>query len=90
MREFFREGDLVVAEVHAIDSARNVQLHTRSVKFGKLEGGVLVQVGRVKRQKHHFLDMGAGIELILGVNGFLYLSNKKRKEDSATGDYTQG
>lgn len=41
MRAHLQEGDLVSAEVHKILSSNNsLQLHTRSVRYGKLENGV--------------------------------------------------
>eukprot|EP00884_Botryococcus_braunii_P009121 jgi/Botrbrau1/1820/Bobra.146_1s0018.1 len=39
MRDLYREGDLLSAEVQAIYADGTVFLHTRSTKYGKLEGG---------------------------------------------------
>jgi len=36
MRTFFEEGDLLVAEVQGISSDGSMQLHTRTLKFGKV------------------------------------------------------
>ena len=44
--------------MHTIDSSKSIQLHTRSVKFGKLGSGRLIVVNKVKRQKNHFFDVG--------------------------------
>lgn len=44
MRNFFREGDLVVAEVQSVHSDGSASLHTRSLKYGKLRNGVFLAV----------------------------------------------
>jgi exosome complex component RRP4 len=44
MRQFYVEGDLVSAEVQAFFQDGAMSLHTRSLKYGKLQGGVLVEV----------------------------------------------
>lgn len=36
MRTFFEEGDLLVAEVQGISADGSMQLHTRTLKFGKV------------------------------------------------------
>jgi exosome complex component RRP4 len=36
MRNFFEEGDLLVAEVQAFFSDGAMSLHTRSLKYGKV------------------------------------------------------
>lgn len=36
MRNFFEEGDLLVAEVQAFFSDGAISLHTRSLKYGKV------------------------------------------------------
>lgn len=36
MRDFFSEGDMVVAEVQAFFADGGVSLHTRSLKYGKV------------------------------------------------------
>jgi hypothetical protein len=61
MRQFFREGDLLSAEVQQVMSEGGVALHTRSSKYGKLVGGQLLTVpaNLVKRQKQHFVDLEA-------------------------------
>jgi exosome complex component RRP4 len=83
MRRIMQEGDLIVAEVHSVNADKSYNLHTRNPKYGRLEPGVLVEVGhrQVKRQKHHMIALGR-VGLILGNNGNLYLSNFKRNEVS--------
>ncbi|KAF6124181.1 exosome component 2 [Phyllostomus discolor] len=85
MRGFLQEGDLISAEVQAVFSDGAVSLHTRSLKYGKLGQGVLVQVSPslVKRQKTHFHDLPCGASVILGNNGFvwIYPTPEHREED---------
>lgn len=44
IRNFFSEGDLVVAEVQSVHSDGSASLHTRSLKYGKLRNGVFLAV----------------------------------------------
>ena len=41
MRQFFEEGDLLVAEVQAFFADGAMSLHTRSLTYGKVATGVL-------------------------------------------------
>lgn len=77
MRSFFREGELISAEVQAVHGDGSVALHTRSAKYGKLSHGQLVEVppNLIKRQKQHFHTLEAlGIELIIGCNGLVWVA----------------
>lgn len=76
MRGFFREGDLVSAEVQELRGDGGIALHTRSLRYGKLERGQLVtaQASLIKRAKKHFHVLPCGVHLILGNNGFVFLS----------------
>ena len=44
MRDFLQEGELISVEVQVVFSDGAVSLHTRSLKYGKLDQVVLVQV----------------------------------------------
>lgn len=44
MRNFFVEGDLVVAEVQSVHQDGSATLHTRSLEYGKLRNGVFMVV----------------------------------------------
>uniref|UniRef100_A0A2K5MEJ3 Uncharacterized protein n=1 Tax=Cercocebus atys TaxID=9531 RepID=A0A2K5MEJ3_CERAT len=70
MTGFLQGGELVSAEVQTVFSDGAVSLHTRSLKYGKLGQGVLVQVSPslVKRQKIHFHDLPCDASVILGNN----------------------
>lgn len=76
MRDLYSEGDLLSAEVQELRHDGGIALHTRSLKYGKLTGGVLVVVAPalVKRSKKHFHLLGAGVWAILGNNGYIWLS----------------
>lgn len=84
MRRLYVEGDLVSAEVQAIQHSDGVcQLLTRSLKYGKLENGCLVVVPPklIVRRKQHFVTLPipvdssdiSGVDVILGTNGFVYI-----------------
>uniref|UniRef100_A0A8D0H7E6 Exosome complex component RRP4 n=1 Tax=Sphenodon punctatus TaxID=8508 RepID=A0A8D0H7E6_SPHPU len=91
MRDYLKEGDLISAEVQAVFSDGAVSLHTRSLKYGKLGQGVLVQVSPslIKRQKTHFHDLPCGASVILGNNGFIWIyPTPEQKEEEAGGFVT--
>ncbi|KAG6907891.1 hypothetical protein DXG01_006998 [Tephrocybe rancida] len=83
MRTFFEEGDLLVAEVQAFFSDGAMSLHTRSLKYGKLRNGQLVVVPPilVRRLKSHFIALPCGVDLILGLNGYIWVSKHVKESD---------
>jgi exosome complex component RRP4 len=87
MRNFFEEGDLLVAEVQAFFADGAMSLHTRSLKYGKLRNGQLVIVSPVliRRLKSHFFSLPCGVDIILGVNGYIWVS-KHVKESEQVGE----
>jgi exosome complex component RRP4 len=90
MRQFIREGDLVSCEVHKIQSSTNVLLHTRSVRYGKLENGVMIAVPPklVPRQKTHFTSIIENrFQILLGCNGVIWIqrSNNPLERGGDTG-----
>jgi exosome complex component RRP4 len=76
MRTFFAEDDLVSAEVHSVFSDGSLALHARSLKYGKLENGLLVRVpcSLVRRLKQHFVALPCGVDAIIGMNGCVWLA----------------
>jgi len=86
MRTFFEEGDLLVAEVQAFFSDGAMSLHTRSLKYGKLRNGQLVVVpsALIRRLKSHFITLPCGVDLILGLNGYIWVN--KHVQDSDHGE----
>ncbi|XP_064458108.1 exosome complex component RRP4-like [Ornithodoros turicata] len=76
MRQYLSEGDLISAEVQSVFSDGALSLHTRSLKYGKLGQGTLVLVSPslVKRCKTHFHNLPCGVQVILGNNGYIWIS----------------
>jgi len=90
MRRYLEEGDLISAEVQNIFNDGSLSLHTRSLKYGKLGQGCLVHVSPslVKRRKTHFHQLPFGASVILGNNGFVWIS-QTLGEDEKSGGFTQ-
>merc|ERR1719433_1078809 len=82
MRKYLVEGDLISAEVQNLYSNGAVALHTRSLKYGKLSQGTLVTVSPslIKRRKTHFHQLPCGASVILGNNGFVWVSPTQHEE----------
>mmetsp|Transcript_9142 Transcript_9142/g.15637 ORF Transcript_9142/g.15637 Transcript_9142/m.15637 type:complete len:214 (+) Transcript_9142:244-885(+) len=76
MRTLFQENDLISAEVQQFYGDGTMALHTRSHKYGKLEGGVLVKVPPllIKRSKQHFHSLPCGVDVILANNGYCWVA----------------
>ena len=53
MRSLFTENDLISAEIQNIGADGLISLHTRSLKYGKLENGLLVVVPSVSRFRNN-------------------------------------
>ncbi|KAH8830735.1 exosome complex exonuclease rrp4 [Flagelloscypha sp. PMI_526] len=83
MRNFFEEGDLVVAEVQSFFSDGAMSLHTRSLRYGKLRNGQLVRVPPllVRRLKSHFVTLPCGVDLILALNGYIWVSRHVQEHE---------
>jgi len=75
MRTFFKEHDLISAEVQKVMHDGSISLHTRNAKYGKLTSGQFVSVPpmMIKRSKQHFHSLDNGVDLILGNNGFVWV-----------------
>jgi exosome complex component RRP4 len=87
IRNYFQEGDLLVAEVQQLRSSDGTaNLHTRSLKYGKLRNGTFLAVsgtgggGGVVRSRRQVFTINSGaqgggdVDVILGVNGYIWLS----------------
>jgi exosome complex component RRP4 len=99
IRTFFSEGELLVAEVQQLYADGSAVLHTRSLKYGKLRNGLFIAVsgtggggGVVRARRQAFaMDVGAGggaddaekIDVILGVNGYIWISKHIEGEGPA-------
>ncbi|KAM0786622.1 hypothetical protein ACM66B_002074 [Microbotryomycetes sp. NB124-2] len=88
MRTFFQEGDLLVAEVQAFFADGAMSLHTRSLKYGKLKNGTLVIVSPslILRLKSHFHTLSYGVDLIIGLNGYIWVSKTLTKARGIAND----
>ena len=92
MRSLFVEGDLVSGEVQTIMSDGTVSIHARSLRYGKLENGVLVVVPNavVKRMKQHFVTLpDCGVDVLLGCNGYIWIT-RSIPADWKTADEGEG
>ncbi|XP_049887594.1 exosome complex component RRP4 [Pectinophora gossypiella] len=80
MRKHLQEGDLISAEVQSIFNDGSLSLHTRSLKYGKLPQGTLMKVfpSLIKRRKNHFHQLPCGISIIIGNNGYIWISSHKQ------------
>lgn len=77
MRRFFVEDDLISAEIQEVRYDGSLSLHTRSLRYGKLENGqfAAVRAPLVKRMKQHMVTLpSVGVDLILGTNGYVWIS----------------
>jgi exosome complex component RRP4 len=76
MRALYQEHDLISAEIQNVGSDGTLSLHTRSLKYGKLQNGQLVVVpsSLIKRLNQHYISLPWGIDLILGRNGFIWIT----------------
>lgn len=91
MRKCLQEGDLISAEVQNVFIDGSLSLHTRSLKYGKLSQGVLVKVfpSLIKRRKTHFHNLTCGASIILGNNGFIWISPTVNTEVEGDGGFAQ-
>lgn len=91
MRKYLQEGDLISAEVQNVYVDGSLSLHTRSLKYGKLSQGILVKVfpGLIKRRKTHFHNLPCGASIILGNNGFIWISPTINTDIEGDGGFTQ-
>lgn len=83
MRNFFMEGDLVVAELQQFFADGAYSLHTRNLKYGKLRNGSFISVAPalVQRCKSHFHSLSCGVDVILGLNGYIWVSAHVDNQD---------
>ena len=81
MRNIFAEGDVVACEVQRVLPDGTISLHTRSgEKYGRMSDGFLLTVRPqlIPRTRKHFhsLSCAPEIRLVVGVNGFIWLSSR--------------
>lgn len=84
MRSYFKEGDLIVAEVQSGFQDGSLSLHTRSLRYGRIGQGTLVKVppNLVERCKMLFHNLPMiGVHLILANNGYIWISPSRTDEE---------
>ncbi|BFZ62274.1 Exosome complex component rrp4 [Saitoella coloradoensis] len=76
MRTFFQEGDMVSCEVQTTFADGAASVHTRSLKYGKLRNGILVNIppSLITRSKTHHYSLPENVDVLLGVNGWIWVS----------------
>ena len=91
MRTILEEGDLISAEIQNISSEGTISLHTRSLKYGKLENGQFISISSVlvKRLPQHYVSLPWNVDLILGRNGGLWVT-RSIPEDWKVGEGMDG
>lgn len=75
MRQFFAENDIISCEVATLFRDGGMSIQTRSQKYGKLENGVMIQVPphSIQRARRHFESLSCGADLVLGLNGYVWI-----------------
>eukprot|EP00835_Amoeboradix_gromovi_P004608 NODE_369_length_9975_cov_0.256582.p3 type:complete len:266 gc:universal NODE_369_length_9975_cov_0.256582:9518-8721(-) len=75
MRTYFKENEIIVAEVQQINVGGTINLQTRNERYGKKEKGVLIKVkpNLVKTCPSHFLELGGDTSIVLGKNGYIWV-----------------
>ena len=76
MRSLYKEDDLISAEIQNVASDGALSLHTRSLRYGKLENGACLSVPSqlMKRLPQHFISLPYGLDVILGKNGCIWIT----------------
>ncbi|KAL0589897.1 hypothetical protein ABG067_002122 [Albugo candida] len=78
------ENDLISAEIQEVRYDGTLTLHTRSLRYGKLENGQLVCVSPalVKRMKQHMITLGEdlNIDVIIGTNGYMWVTRSMQED----------
>jgi exosome complex component RRP4 len=83
MRCFFAEGEVLVAEVQMLYHDGAFGIHTRNLKYGKLVAGelIIVKASLVRRSRSHFVVTAWGVEIILGLNGYIWVGKPRKLPD---------
>jgi exosome complex component RRP4 len=80
MRQLFAENDVISCEIAQVKAYSALTVQTRSMKYGKLENGQLLEVppSLVKRVRKHFVTLRCGVDVVLGHNGYIWITASKR------------
>ena len=87
MRDYLSEGDLICAEVQTTYEDGALGLYTRSLKYGKLGQGVMLYISpsMIAKRKIHCHNLPCGVYLILGNNGWIFLSTNESSSNNSGG-----
>lgn len=87
MKNYLSEGDLICAEVQTLYEDGVLGLYTRSLKYGKLGQGVVVQVSPslIAKRKTHCHNLPNGVYLVLGNNGRIFISTTSSSSQNSGG-----
>lgn len=68
------------AEVQSLFQDGAIGIHTRNLKYGKLVTGnlITVQPALIRRMRSHFLTLPWGVEVILGMNGAVWVGKPRK------------
>jgi exosome complex component RRP4 len=82
MRSLFVENDVIVAEAQSFFQDGSVALQVGR-DMGKLENGIFVSVSSslIKRSKTHFHTIAGAVDVIIGMNGCIWLSASLSDEE---------
>ena len=78
MRSLYMENDLICCEIQNINGDGGINLHSRSLKYGKLENGQLLTIPchLIKSLPQHYISLppSIGLDIILGRNGMIWIT----------------
>jgi exosome complex component RRP4 len=84
---FSQENDVISCEVSSFYKDGGMSVQTRSLKYGKLENGHMLSVPPhlVQRVKHHFVTLRCGVDLVVGHNGYIWVTSALTKAEGESG-----
>ncbi|EPT26985.1 exosome component 2, putative [Toxoplasma gondii ME49] len=89
MQNFFVVGDVICCEVQRVRADGQILLHTRSTRYGRLMNGVFLAVApqQIQRQSHHIVQLSCGVQVVLGLNGYIWISLPMKTSAKDTMNY---
>lgn len=77
MSNSFAVNDVLACEVQRISPTGTIMLQIRTNKHGRLANGTLVVIrsNLITRDNKHIYDLESGVRIILGCNGFIWLTS---------------
>lgn len=92
MRNYFKEGDMISAEVMQVNSNDGkISLQARNLKYGKLLNGFVLKLDSnfIRRMRNHimyFFEDSTPIGVIIGTNGYVWIYSPTQNQLSKTQD----